>query len=108
MSPRPERVAPIPRRDPKHGLVPAHPGGLFLSIPMNGENHSYEEGLREGRINHLERVVVDLSQNFKDSHESHEKRLRYLEGIAASMLAIIAFTTVLPAVVSFLGTLASK
>jgi hypothetical protein len=88
--------------------VPAHPGGLFLSIPMNGENHSYEEGLREGRINHLERVVVDLSQNFKDSHESHEKRLRYLEGIAASMLAIIAFTTVLPAVVSFLGALASK
>ena len=76
---------------------------------MEGDkNHSYEDGLREGRLGHLERTMTELSQSFKDSHESHEKRLRYLEGIAASMLAIIAFTTVLPAVVSFLGTLAAK
>jgi hypothetical protein len=72
------------------------------------DNHDYEEGLREGRLGHLEKVLFELSKDFKESHESHEKRLRYLEGIAASMLAIIAFTTVLPAVVSFLASLSVK
>ncbi len=70
--------------------------------------HDYEEGLREGRLGYLEKAFFDLSKSFKESHESHEKRLRYLEGIAASMLAIIGFTTVLPAIVSFLASLAAK
>jgi hypothetical protein len=75
---------------------------------VSEEHHTYEDGLREGRLGQLEKTVMDLSKSFKDSHESHEKRLRYLEGIAASMLAIIGFTTVLPAIVGFLSALVVK
>ena len=52
----------------------------------------YEEGLRDGRLVQLERRADLLDQKV----DHHEKRLIYLERIAASMLAIIAFTTVMP------------
>ena len=60
------------------------------------DDHTYEAGRRDGRIEHLEKVVVDLAQNHTAVRDSHEKRLNYLEKIAASMLAIVAFTIVLP------------
>ena len=63
--------------------------------------HGYEEGVRDGRIEHLEKVVVDLSRDHASVRDSHEKRLSYLEKIAASMLAIVAFTSVLPKLVEF-------
>lgn len=75
---------------------------------MTNHGQEYDEGVRDGRLSTLERVVAELSRSFKDSHESHEKRLRYLEGIAASMLAIIAFTTVLPAIVHFFSAFSSR
>jgi hypothetical protein len=62
-------------------------------------NGDYEEGMRDGRLQSLERRV--------DRHdsvlESHEKRLLYLERIAFGMLAILAFTSVWPKVAHFLN-----
>lgn len=71
---------------------------------MNSEEHSYEEGRRDGRIEALERRI-DWHDKAK---ENHERRLLYLERIAASMLAIIAFTTVLPKVMEFIGRVATQ
>jgi hypothetical protein len=63
------------------------------------EEHSYEEGVRDGRIAHLELLVGETRESLK----SHEKRLVYLERIAASMLAILAFTSILPKLVEFIS-----
>jgi len=71
----------------------------------------YTEGLRDGRLQHLEKTMEELSGSFSRAQDSNEKRLRYLENIAASLLAIVMFTGVLPAVWRFvveLGRYANK
>ena len=66
------------------------------------DEHSYQEGVRDGRIEHLEKVVVDLAKNHADVRDNHATRLNYLEKIAASMLAIVAFTTIIPKLLEFI------
>jgi hypothetical protein len=60
----------------------------------NDHNGNYEEGVRDGRLSALERRA--------DTHDaknnSHERRLQYLERIVYGMMAIVAFTSVLPEV----------
>jgi len=68
----------------------------------------YEEGRRDGRLEHIEKALDDLGKDHVKVRESHEKRLQYLERIAASLLAIVTFTTVLPGIVNFLASLSPK
>jgi len=65
-------------------------------------NSNYEEGVRDGRIDALERRA--------DGHDArddnHERRLIYIERIVVGMLAIVAFTSVGPGVMEFFNAMA--
>jgi hypothetical protein len=61
-------------------------------------NGNYEEGVRDGRLKSLERRA-DVHD---DRNDSHERRLQYLERIVYGMMAILAFTSVLPEVMEVL------
>ena len=67
----------------------------------NDHSGNYEEGVRDGRIDALERRA--------DGHdardENHERRLVYIERIVVGMLAIVAFTSVGPEVMEFVNAM---
>jgi hypothetical protein len=67
-------------------------------MPDHNHNGNYEEGVRDGRLSSLERRadIHDATNN------SHERRLQYLERIVYGMMAIVAFTSVLPEVMEVL------
>jgi hypothetical protein len=68
----------------------------------NEHDGNYEEGLRDGRIAHLEQRA--------DKHDvrgdNHERRLIYIERIVVGMLAIVAFTSVGPEIMGFVNAMA--
>jgi hypothetical protein len=69
------------------------------SLPVHSSD--YEEGLRDGRLNALERRV--------DSHDrkadNHERRLIYLERIVAGFVAIVFLSTIWPRLEAMFGAI---
>jgi hypothetical protein len=65
-------------------------------------DHSYEEGVRDGRIAALER----RADAHDDHYGNHERRLIYIERIVVGMLAIVTFTSVGPEIMGFFNAMA--
>jgi hypothetical protein len=65
-------------------------------------SEDYDEGVRDGRISHLERRADDHDIR----GDNHERRLMYMERIIYGMMAILGFTSVVPELMGFLSALA--
>jgi hypothetical protein len=61
--------------------------------------HSYEEGLRDGRIDALERMV----SHHNDRLDHHERRLQMIERIIYAMVGALALVELLPALKGILS-----
>jgi hypothetical protein len=73
-----------------------------MAMASSEHNGNYEEGVRDGRLTALERRADQ--QEIRG--DNHERRLVYIERIVVGMLAIVAFTSVIPEVWEFLHVLA--
>ena len=68
-------------------------------------NGNYEEGVRDGRLDALERRADHMEVLHNSHHSDHERRLVHIERIVVGMLAIVAFTSVGPEVMDFFNAM---
>ena len=61
---------------------------------MENNNHTYEEGLREGRLRGIEETI----QNHGSRLDKHEMRLTAQERITYALLGAIALMELLPTI----------
>ena len=55
-------------------------------------DHSYEEGVRDGRISALEKIQIAHDDRF----DHHDRRISVLEKLSYAVIGIIAFIQVIP------------
>lgn len=58
-----------------------------------GDQHSYEEGVRDGKIEALEQIVARHEKRF----DVHEGRLRIMERILYGLIGALALIEFMPA-----------
>lgn len=63
------------------------------------ENKTYEDGLRDGQIKAIERVLSE----HKVVHEDHERRLKQQERVMWILIGAFGLVQFLPAIQGFLG-----
>ena len=63
------------------------------------EGKSYEDGLRDGQIKAIERVLAE----HKTIHDDHERRLKQQERVVWILIGAFGLVQFLPAIQVFLG-----
>jgi len=65
---------------------------------MSVESKTYEDGVRDGQINAIEKMLSD----HKGRLDNHSMRLRILERVVWGMLGAIALLEILPKIAPFM------
>lgn len=66
--------------------------------PLSPAAHGYEEGVRDGKIQALERMVANHEKRF----DIHEGRLRIMERMLYGLIGALALIEFMPAIGSLL------
>jgi len=67
--------------------------------------HSYDEGVRDGKIEALEKMMIEHKETTKSRFNHHDSRISVLEKIAYGAAGITVFIQLLPYLSKFVGAL---